>query len=103
MSWPKVVKLKQAFKSAVNDPSPEDLLSLLTDQATAEYDHLPETGLAPDTERLLSSCFIESEKYGTRASNLIMVDQQGGVLMHERTFGPNGQFVGEQVHRFAMQ
>jgi uncharacterized protein with NRDE domain len=101
--WPKVERLKQALKSAINEPSPERLLPLLTNQEIAEVDHLPETGLPQDMERLLSACFIESENYGTRASNLIMVDQQGGVLMHERSFGPHGQFLNEQIHRFAVR
>ena len=34
---------------------------------------LPETGVSLDMERLLSSAFIESPTYGTRASSLLRI------------------------------
>jgi len=50
-------------------------------------------GLA--TEKLLSSVFIASQNYGTRASTVLIVDDQGRRRLVERSFGPFGGHLGE--------
>ena len=44
---------------------------------------------------LLSSVFIRSAAYGTRASTLVRVREDGSRSIHERRFGPHGEPLGE--------
>ncbi|MBF3286977.1 hypothetical protein HKT38_22570, partial [Pseudomonas aeruginosa] len=46
-------------------------------------------------ERLLSSVFIASPSYGTRASSVVRVHADGTREMIERSFGPSGARLGE--------
>ena len=65
-----------------------------TPQPAAD-EHLPDTGVGRETERLLSSVFIRSAAYGTRASTLVRVREDGSRSIHERRFGPHGEPLGE--------
>jgi uncharacterized protein with NRDE domain len=47
------------------------------------------------TEKLLSSVFIASQNYGTRASTVLIVDKKGQRRLVERSFGPFGGHLGE--------
>ena len=86
--WPKVVKAKQELGKLLETPDaelPDALFQLLTDDAIAPDDELPDTGLSLDMERAVSSIFISSPSYGTRCSTVVLVDLQGNVLFQERT------------------
>ena len=72
-----------------------DLLELLADAAPAADGQLPDTGVGLATERLLSSVFIASPSYGTRASSVVRVHADGTREMIERSFGPSGARLGE--------
>ena len=48
-----------------------------------------------EIERLLSSVFIASPGYGTRASTLVKVYADGSRQIRERRFGPDGVALGE--------
>ncbi len=50
------------------DPAPEALFDILSDRSIAEDRLLPETGIGPEWERILSARFIASPVYGTRSS-----------------------------------
>jgi len=86
--WPKVERATQGLKQqlAHGPPSPESLLDLLDDRRPAPDEALPDTGLSPERERLLSPIFIEGETYGTRASTVLLIDRGGTVTFVERTF-----------------
>lgn len=56
---------------------------------------LPHTGVSLEVERLLSSIFIASPGYGTRASTALIVQQDGSRQIHERSFGPDGVLLGD--------
>jgi uncharacterized protein with NRDE domain len=101
--WPKVKRLKRSLSEAVRNPDQSKLQALLQNLEIAPDDDLPDTGLEPELERLLSSCFIQSENYGTRSSNLIMVSRDKNVLMWERRFGPNGLYLGERIEEFPVE
>ena len=64
------------------------LLSLLRDGAQAADDELPDTGIGLERERVLSSIFIEGERYGTRASTVLDIGSGGTIRFCERSFGP---------------
>ncbi|RON56551.1 NRDE family protein [Pseudomonas frederiksbergensis] len=93
--WPKVLKAKAALSELLDDPRPEALLAILKDSATAPLTELPDTGVGLATETLLSSVFIASPTYGTRASTALIVSADGTRHMVERSFGPYGGHLGE--------
>lgn len=93
--WPKLLKMRAALEDQLQDPRPQRLLALLGDEQQAEEAELPQTGVGLATERLLSSVFIASQNYGTRASTVLIVEADGSRLMVERSFGPFGGQLGE--------
>ncbi|UVM50841.1 NRDE family protein [Pseudomonas sp. B21-015] len=93
--WPKVLKAKAALSEVLGDPQPQALLALLSDPQTAPLAELPDTGVGQVTETLLSSVFIKSPTYGTRASTALIVQADGVRHMVERSFGPYGGHLGE--------
>ncbi|MBT1702144.1 NRDE family protein [Chryseosolibacter indicus] len=85
--WPKVVKGKQKFTSALEkELSPEKLFNLLYDDVLAVDTELPDTGVGLERERALSSMFIKSPGYGTKCSTVILVDQNNNVQFQERVY-----------------
>ncbi|MEB0043986.1 MULTISPECIES: NRDE family protein [unclassified Pseudomonas] len=93
--WPKLLKAKAALSDVLDDPQPAALLALLNDPQTAPFAELPDTGVGLATESLLSSVFIASPTYGTRASTALIVQADGTRVMVERSFGPYGGHLGE--------
>lgn len=93
--WPKLRKARAALAAHLHDPQPEGLLSLLADAEPAPLAELPDTGVGLQTEILLSSVFIASANYGTRASTVLIVSADGQQRMIERSFGPLGARLGE--------
>jgi len=93
--WPKLLKAKAALAQVLEDPQPEALLEILSDPQTAPFADLPDTGVGLATESLLSSVFIASPSYGTRASTALIVNADGTRHIVERSFGPHGGRLGE--------
>lgn len=102
--WPKVERAKQALRALQQVP-PEHLepglVHLLADDARAPDDALPQTGVSMEWERVLSSAFIRTPDYGTRASTLVIVDRLGGTVFRESSFGPDGQAL--DTRRFVLE
>jgi uncharacterized protein with NRDE domain len=93
--WPKLIRARSALMGQLSDPQPEALLTLLSDPQPAPVADLPETGVSLATETLLSSIFIASPAYGTRASTVLIVNADGSQQLVERSFGPYGGRLGE--------
>jgi uncharacterized protein with NRDE domain len=93
--WPKVEKAKAALRSQLHNPDPLPLMALLSDPTTAPTAELPGTGVSLATESLLSSMFIASPNYGTRASTVLIVNADGSQRFAEHSFGPYGGRLGE--------
>ncbi|NIF25645.1 hypothetical protein F3J44_04520 [Pantoea sp. Tr-811] len=93
--WPKLVKARAGLQALLETPEPQRLLALLADGEQAADGELPETGVGLATEKLLSSVFIASQNYGTRASTVLIVDDRGRRRLIERSFGPFGGHLGE--------
>jgi uncharacterized protein with NRDE domain len=92
--WPKLLKARRTFEAQLDGPS-EHWLDIMADPTQASDAELPETGVGLVTERLLSSAFIASATYGTRASSALIVYQDGRRSLTERTFGPGGGVLGQ--------
>ena len=101
--WPKVMRANAGLHKLIEQPAieAEQLLHLLSDQKPADQATLPDTGVGPELERLLSSIFIVSANYGTRCSTVVLLDRVGRMQFVERRFGPTGESVGES--RFSFQ
>lgn len=93
--WPKVEKSKRQLCNLIEQKNihPWEVLNLLDDTSPAKYEELPDTGVGLELERMLSSIFIKSEKYGTRSSTIVTVDSQNNVRFVEKTYFANsGRF-----------
>ena len=88
--WPKLETgkraLKKSLQAAVNT---ENLFSILLDKDQAQDDALPKTGIPKEFERLLSSRFIHSNEYGTRASS-VLLKTSDSLSFTERNFDHSG-------------
>ena len=90
--WPKVEKTKKGLTSLMNQDlvDEEAIFTLLADQQPAPEALLPDTGIGPAWERLLSSVFIRSKTYGTRSSSVILMEKNKQIRFSERTFDVSG-------------
>ncbi len=90
--WPKVHWAKLRFADIIynSEKLVDDLLNLLSNQTKFSDELLPDTGIGLERERLLSSIFIKSEIYGTRASTIILVDYENKLKFFERNYDGNG-------------
>ena len=93
--WPKLEKAKAALSECLPNPAPEALFAILGDPQQAPDASLPDTGIGLASEQLLSSVFIASRTYGTRACSALIVQADGRRLLVERSFGPYGGHLGE--------
>jgi uncharacterized protein with NRDE domain len=100
--WPKTAMLmaklgewvaaSAADLSTDNVPDPEPIFAALAD------DRLPDTGIGLERERFLSPAFIAHPTYGTRASTVVLIADDG-VDIIERRFGPEGSFLEQRQIR----
>lgn len=100
--WPKLEKLRTGLAWAVQRMPPSQdaaLWDLLRDAETAPDDQLPQTGIPLERERALSTAFIATPDYGTRASTLLRVHSDG-IDVEERRFEALGRSAG--ISRFKM-
>jgi len=87
--WPKVVRSVSAFATSIaRRLDHAALFGLLADRALAHDSSLPQTGVPPDWERVLSAVQIRANGYGTRTSTIITVRRDGLVNFIERSFDP---------------
>ena len=103
--WPKVTRGISKLTRLLHAGESElvcELLRVLSDRAPAPPHLLPSTGIDAERERALSASFISGPTYGTRASTLVLVGRDGGVLVHERRFGPAGAPDGDGELRFQL-
>jgi uncharacterized protein with NRDE domain len=85
--WPKLSSGKAELEALLDgDIDSGQLMEILTDHRIAEDHELPSTGVAQDIERLLSSRFIRSPEYGTRACSVLLVDRDRGIQFSEQNY-----------------
>jgi uncharacterized protein with NRDE domain len=103
--WPKVERGKAGLAAALaggGDVDPEALFRVLWDAEPAPDGRLPDTGVGLERERMLSSPFIRSPEYGTRASTVLLVGRDGRVRFVERTTVPGRDGWTESAHEFEL-
>nr|WP_070121811.1 NRDE family protein [Bacillus marinisedimentorum] len=93
--WPKTVRGKAGISACTGndaeDTMHECLFKVLGDEERANDADLPDTGVPLEWERSLSPVFIKRPEYGTRASTIMTVDSNNGIMFIERTF-EEGEF-----------
>ncbi|MEX1184763.1 MAG: NRDE family protein [Gemmatimonadota bacterium] len=96
-AWPKVERGRRLLRELLDagPPAPEALLEILFDTEIAPLHALPDTGVGPEWERVLSASFIATPGYGTRASTALIVDRARNATFVERTFLPGPIVAGE--------
>ncbi|GMQ90034.1 MAG: NRDE family protein [Gammaproteobacteria bacterium] len=101
--WPKVSRGTQSLSEllfAGGDPAPEILFATLADGTIADDAGLPDTGIGLARERLLSPLFISGDRYGTRSSTVILLDQDGNITFSERSFDGSADRYSSVTHSF---
>ena len=90
-AWPKLSSGKLALTTTVKTGLDNNaLMQILTDHTTAEEEVLPETGVPPDIERMLSSRFIRSDNYGTRACSIVKFNRHQQIEFVEHNYDHGG-------------
>lgn len=93
--WPKLETAREKFTASLNRlPDFEPIFTLLGDDTPAPDAELPDTGVALEWERTLSSIFVRSANYGTRSSTIVAVRGDNSVRFIERRYGPSGAPAG---------
>ncbi len=98
--WPKVQHRIGAFAQLLAMDTgqfkrAENYLGIMSDMTQAPDEYLPETGVSYEWEKVLSSAFIRTPNYGTRATSLIRVRRDGQYEVLEKRFDANGE-IGTQ-------
>jgi uncharacterized protein with NRDE domain len=104
--WPKVSNGKRELAALIarGALTPQPLFEMLADRTRTRPEDLPDTGVGQLREKQLGPKFIAvDERYGTRASTVIIVDRERTVTYSERSFGGHGKFLGEVTRRFQLK
>jgi len=95
--WPKLSSAKTELAAMLTgDINDVTLMEILTDHQVAQDHELPSTGVELDIERLLSSRFIRSPGYGTRACSVVTIDTSKRVRFSEQNY-PDAEHSGKLV------
>lgn len=87
--WPKLVRVRERFSRQL-DADDEALFGLMRDDWRPPDGYLPDTGVGLVMERMLSSIFIQGERYGTRATSIVRMSS-AGLELQERGYDPDGR------------
>ncbi len=99
--WPKVQHRVGAFAQllAMDTGSfqrADHYLRMMEDMTQAPDDYLPQTGVSYEWEKVLSSAFIRTPQYGTRATSLLRIRRDGQFEVIEKRFDAQGE-IGRQT------
>jgi uncharacterized protein with NRDE domain len=104
--WPKVQRGKAELERVLarhDSPLEEALFSLLRDQKKPPDSQLPDTGVGLEWERVLSPSFIQSPRYGTRSSTLVLIGRDDRVRFIEHSHDDSSREAPVVSHTFSLQ
>jgi len=96
--WPKIKRgtaQLTTYLEQTETPAPDELVSLMQNNQAAPDNHLPQTGVELELERLLAPIFITSEQYGTRSTSILLFDRRNQLTMAEYSYDNTGTVVGK--------
>ena len=108
-SWPKTDLAILKFKEVIlhqEQVTPEDIITILTNQQHPPDRMLPQTGVGLEWERILAPIFIRSKGYGTRSSSVLMINNERCVTFYEKSWqldASTPEVSGEKYFSFIMQ
>lgn len=89
--WPKLQQARNGFADTITaSPNPDQLIQLMKDDKRPSVEQLPDTGVSLEFEKLVSSCFIASDNYGTRNTSVLIFDQAETLHWIEQNYLSNG-------------
>lgn len=97
-SWPKLDKLKNSFQSTLQEEIIDEdrLIKILLETKKADQDQLPDTGIGIEWEHSLSSIFIQTPKYGTRSSHILIDRGESGMSLIDYQHSATEQCVSKK-------
>jgi uncharacterized protein with NRDE domain len=102
--WPKVVRGKTHLQQLINKNEViqfEDVMDFMSDTTKPSDKSLPNTGVTLDQERILSPMFIKTPDYGTRATSLLLIDNNSSeIQFSEATFDASGTKISNRTYIF---
>lgn len=106
-NWPKITKGRARLQALLQNPGTPDtdkLLAMMLDSEPAPDAELPDTGVARELERVLSSAFIRNtaRHYGTLCSTAIIADAEGDCRFSEQNYDESGQPSAAHLFHFAL-
>ena len=104
--WPKVKQARSALGAALKPNMSVEarrmaIHAFLSNDAVAPDDKLPNTGVGIEWERVLSPALIVTEEYGTRASTILSVANDGMVFLEEHSRATDGTI--HHIAKFVFQ
>jgi uncharacterized protein with NRDE domain len=100
-NWPKQRRAARALAALI--PGAVDhgeLRATVSDRTPATDEELPDTGIGRELERALSSQFIVTGDYGTRATTTLAIHRSRRVEFLEQSFKPGGTAAGLRRYAF---
>lgn len=95
--WPKMALGQAALSKAIKADQGQNradlikqLLQLMANNQEADSHELPNTGMPPAIEQMLSAIFIVSPEYGTRSTTIITQDNDGEILINDHSYNAGG-------------
>ncbi|MGF1636708.1 MAG: NRDE family protein [Cyclobacteriaceae bacterium] len=95
--WPKARQVQVGLEKLISKDlvNPDSLFELMMNKNQAADETLPDTGIDLELERKLSPVFIQFEKYGTRSTTVLLIDQHNESFFSEVTWNETGQQVSK--------
>lgn len=92
--WPKAEKLRKLFTQTIkSDFNHQNLIEIMKDEEKFPINTLPHTNISKEMEYFLSSIFINSEKYGTRATTILTVDYENKIKFTEVSYNNKKEII----------
>lgn len=98
-SWPKLEYLKSEFEKYLKTENlnKSAIIKVLANNQEADYSELPSTGVPLEMEKKLSAPFIRMDKYGTRCSSILNIEEKS-INFFERTYEPNPESFSDKEY-----
>ena len=100
--WTKVTRTRSKLAELIDEDGVNEtsLMRMLGDREKASVDEVQTNGLSFSMAHALTAPFIVHPEYGTRCSTVLTIDDAGSALFLERSFGPDGNSVGDAKYVF---
>lgn len=99
--WPKIILGKNMLKEVLEDKfTHHKLFNILRNTTKPKDEELPKTNIDLEWERKLSSIFIESPDYGSRAMTVLTIDYDNEITFIEKSLDASSKKWNESFYSF---